>query len=161
MSDQEAAAVLKRRKSERTCIWLYRRKDGTVITDNCPTKLRTARTRLFTAVAASLLALSYGIGLSATAAGGLVGAVVDPAFGQANEVGMLADYGYDTARDISRIVTAISFIIVFFIPMNKRKKSSIRRVLLELIALTAIPLLVHLAGTFMINNFGGLGGGGI
>jgi hypothetical protein len=26
-------------------------------------------------------------------------------------------------------------------------------------ALAAIPLLVHLAGTYIINNFGGLGGG--
>jgi hypothetical protein len=75
------------------------------------------------------------------------------------EVGQLADYGYDTARDISRIVTLISFFVCCFIPMDKR--ISVKRALIELIALACIPLLVHLIGTFFINNFGGLGGGGI
>ena len=72
---------------------------------------------------------------------------------------MFADYGYDTARDISRLLTALSFVIVLFIPMNKQKKMSVRRVMLELFALASIPVLIHLAGTFGINNFGGLGGG--
>jgi hypothetical protein len=36
---------------------------------------------------------------------GLIGAPVDPRYGGSGEVGGLADYGYDTARDIGRIVT--------------------------------------------------------
>ena len=72
---------------------------------------------------------------------------------------MLADYGYDTARDISRLVTAISFLIVLFVPLETRKKDKIGVVVTELLGLAAIPLLVHLAGTYIINNFGGLGGG--
>jgi hypothetical protein len=41
---------------------------------------------------------------AATAKGGSspAGAPVDPRYGQSNEVGQLADYGYDCARDVSR-----------------------------------------------------------
>lgn len=46
-----------------------------------------------------------------TDGGGFVGAPVCPRFGQSNEVGQLADYGYDTARDISRVLTLISALI--------------------------------------------------
>ncbi len=60
-------------------------------------------------LAPQLVLMAFGVyDHAAHAAGGLVGAAVDPAFGQANEVGMLADYGYDSARDISRVVTALS-----------------------------------------------------
>jgi len=52
--------------------------------------------------------MALGVFDQAAHAQGLVGAGVDPRYGQSNEVGMLADYGYDTARDISRVVTALS-----------------------------------------------------
>ena len=74
---------------------------------------------------------------------------------------MFSDYGYDTARDIARFLTAFSSVIVFFFPLDKTKKLSVRRLLLELLALATVPVLIYLAGNFVINNFGGLGGGGI
>lgn len=93
--------------------------------------------------------------------GGLIGAPVDPRYGQSNEIGMLSDYGYDTARDVSRVVTLLSWLIS--IPLGigllrGPKKSSF--VMVKALALMfAIPTTVHLIGTFLINNFGGLGGG--
>jgi len=91
---------------------------------------------------------------------GLVGAPVDPRYGQAVEVGALADFGYDTARDISRIVTALSAILVWFIfPIKARHSTTSTRLVLAVLERLAVPLLVHLAGTYMLNNYGGLGGG--
>src|ERR1700679_4381946 len=61
-------------------------------------------------LAPPLLLLGLGVYDQAAHAQGLVGAPVDPRYGQSNEVGQLADYGYDCARDISRVVTALSTI---------------------------------------------------
>jgi hypothetical protein len=94
--------------------------------------------------------------------GGLVGAAVDPAFGQANEVGMLADFGYDTARDIGRFLTLASFIISIMIAtlfLRRQKKRTLGMIMKAVLVLFAVPTAVHLVGIFMINNFGGLGGG--
>jgi hypothetical protein len=159
MSEKEAAIMVKRRQTERTCVFMYRRKDGSVVTDNCPRKLRDLRNKIAGAAAMFLLVLSYGISMTAASAGGkVIGAVVDPAFSQANG-GMVPDFGYDDARHVVMLLTAFSYFVVFFIPLNKRRKTSLRRVVLELIALTSVPVLVHLAGMFCVNNFGGLQGG--
>jgi hypothetical protein len=91
-----------------------------------------------------------------------VGAALDPAFGQANEVGMLSEYGYDTARDISRLVTLASLIISIVIAtifLRGRKTRTPGIMVKVVLMLFAVPTAVHLLGTFMINNFGGLGGG--
>lgn len=93
---------------------------------------------------------------------GLVGAPVDPRYGQSNEVGMLADYGYDTARDISRLVTAASFLVSLVVAgfFLKSRKSLSWPVLAKSGGLIGIvPVIIHLLGTFIINNYGGLGGG--
>ena len=158
MSEKEAAGVVARRKNERTCVFMYKQADGMVVTDNCPVQVREIRNRIRGYAASALIALTWSWALGASAQG-LVGAAVDPRYGQSNEVAQLADYGYDTARDISRLVTVVSFAIAFFVPMDKRKEANIRRVAIELIALACIPILVHLAGTHIINNYGGLGGG--
>jgi hypothetical protein len=49
MSDQDAEALLRSKSanpSSRLCIALYRRADGTIITDNCPVGLRKIRDRM-------------------------------------------------------------------------------------------------------------------
>lgn len=98
-----------------------------------------------------------------TAGAGLVGMPVDPRYGQSNQVGQLADYGYDSARDISRLLTALSALIAVILGLyhvRSRKANSISVSRLKVAALVvAIPTVVHLLGTFVINNFGGLGGG--
>lgn len=154
MSDKEAANLLNAKRTKRLCVFLRRRPDGTIVTDNCPEKLRKVRDHIRAYAASALMVITCFWTASASGQG-LVGAPVDPRFG---EVGQLADYGYDTARDISRLVTAVSFLIAFFLPMDKKKAINLKRIAIELIALALIPILVHIAGTYFINNFGGLGG---
>ena len=159
MPEHEAAAILKRRKTERTCVYFLRKRDGTVVIDNCPQKLRNIRNKIYAATASVLICVAYGIYISPIHAGGLVAPTADPAFGQAGEVAMVSDYGYGVARKIAGFLTALSSVIVFFFPMDKQKKKSIRQILLELLALAAVPVLIYLAGNFAVNNYGGLGGG--
>lgn len=93
---------------------------------------------------------------------GLVGAPVDPRYGQSNEVGRLADFSYDTARDISRAATMIALlvsIVIAILMLRATKELTGRRVANAIILVIGAPIAVHLMGTFMINNYGGLGGG--
>lgn len=64
--------------------------------------------RLGFLLAPQLVLMAIGVYDQAVHAQGLVGAPVDPRYGQSNEVGQMADFGYDQARDISRVVTALS-----------------------------------------------------
>jgi len=92
----------------------------------------------------------------------LVGAPVDPRYGQSNEVGQLADYGYDRARDIARLLTAIALLIsivvaIVFVRGRKNRNWLVYAKAAGIVFLA--PAIVHLIGTFMINNCGGLGAG--
>jgi hypothetical protein len=94
--------------------------------------------------------------------GGLIGAPVDPRYGQTNEVGTMADFGYDQARDISRIVTLMTLLISIILGtyfLQTRKAVRTTDVYKTVALILGVPTIVHLLGTFMINNFGGLGGG--
>lgn len=93
---------------------------------------------------------------------GLVGAPVDPRYGQSNEVGQLQDFGYDTARDTVRTLTGIAALISIIVAacfLKKRKTMPKAAIAKALIFVLAVPTIVHFFGTFIINNFGGLGGG--
>lgn len=158
MPPNEVADVLSRRIDERLCIFMYKRKNGTVVLDNCPAFLRQKRDRMRNYAVAALLTLSWMLATGADAQG-LVGAPIDPRYGQSNELGQLVDFGYDTARFTVRIVTLLTAVIVFICPFLLPKKSKVRTSVRYWLALALIPVLVHLIGTFMINNYGGLGGG--
>lgn len=92
-----------------------------------------------------------------------MGAPVDPRYGQSNEVGMLADYGYDTARDLSRIVTFLSLLISIPLSLALLRAPRAAREGTPWVRASAlafgVPVVVHLIGTMLINNYGGLGGG--
>lgn len=106
--------------------------------------------------------LSRAASMVAGLAGGLVGAPVDPRYGQSNEVGQLADYGYDAARDVSRLLTLVSLLIsiVVAIAYLRGRKAKTWAVYAKAMGIVfAAPIVVHLIGTFMINSCGGLGGG--
>ncbi|CAN5351627.1 hypothetical protein BH11CYA1_BH11CYA1_13580 [soil metagenome] len=94
--------------------------------------------------------------------GGLVGGPVDPRYGQSNEVGQLADCGYDAARDISRLISVIALLISIVVAIafvRGRRKRGWSVYVKAAGIVVAAPMVVHLIGTFMINNCGGLGGG--
>lgn len=115
-------------------------------------------------LAPQLVLIAFGVCDQAVHAQGLVGAPVDPRYGQSNEVGMLADYGYDTARDVSRVVTALSTVPSSLAGMKiafgqRDGGESAMNVAKGLGVGFGGPTAVHLIGTFAINNFGGLGGG--
>jgi hypothetical protein len=115
-------------------------------------------------LAPQLVLIAFGIYDQSVHAQGMVGAPVDPRFGQSNEVGMMADFGYDTARDISRVVTALSTIPSSMAGMkiafgSRDGGESAMNVAKGLGIGFGGPTAVHLIGTFAINNFGGLGGG--
>src|SRR2546425_13271152 len=64
MSKFEAESLIARTEG-RLCVRFYRRKDGSVLTDNCPVGLRALQRRAFrlrTAVASSIPAFMAGIG---------------------------------------------------------------------------------------------------
>src|SRR5437667_4265842 len=64
MSKFEAESLIARTEG-RLCVRFYRRKDGSILTDNCPAGLRALKRRAFRikrAVAASVLGFLAGIG---------------------------------------------------------------------------------------------------
>jgi hypothetical protein len=120
--------------------------------------------RLGFLLAPQLVLMAIGACDQAAHAQGLVGAPVDPRFGQSNEVGQMADQAYDTARDISRVVTALSTIPSSLAGMKiafgqRDGGEAAMNVAKGLGVGFGGPTAVHLIGTFAINNFGGLGGG--
>lgn len=78
MSTVEAADFI-RQSEGRACVRLYKRKDGTIITDNCPVGLRKLRNRITARVAAvaALLAL-FGLDGSAQAQGPVFMGAIGP-----------------------------------------------------------------------------------
>ena len=81
LSSKETANLI-RKKEGRLCLKIYRRRDGTIITDNCPVGLRRIRNGLKTTVAAVVtVAVSIGF-MDNASAQGLVGAPVNPKMGQ-------------------------------------------------------------------------------
>jgi hypothetical protein len=115
-------------------------------------------------LAPQLLLIAIGVYDQVAHAQGLVGPPVDPRYGQSNEVGQLADFGYDSARDISRIATALSTIPSSVAGMkiafgSRDGGESAMNVAKGLGVGFGGPTAVHMLGTYAINNFGGLGGG--
>jgi len=156
LSDEEVVVLLdKKAAGERVCTYFYRKDDGTLVTDNCPKQMKQMRDRLQAYAASMMVALCWQLASSADAQG-LVGQPVDPRYTQVDHLG---DMGYDCARDLSRMATALSFVLACLVGWLRRSKVKRDRLAIELLALALIPILVHLIGTSMINNMGGLGGG--
>jgi hypothetical protein len=108
LSRKEAANLIKG-ADENLCLRLYRRPDGTIITDNCPVGLKKMRDRIRLRVAA-ILAFLLCIGWITDAhAQGLVGAPVDPGrFGLSNEI---VENQFPTLP-VVRSVVAVAWILV-------------------------------------------------
>lgn len=95
---------------------------------------------------------------------GLVGAPVDPRYGQSDETytGMHQFFCDDTARDISRLLTGASFCVALVVAglfLRSRRELTFSVLAKSGGLVGLVPVIVHLLGTFIINNYGGLGGG--
>ena len=87
--------------------------------------------------------------LSATAQG-LIGQDLNPRFGCPHNYDWFYDFPYDTAQDIFRTITALSFVLTLFVPLPEHKKRNIKVLVLELIGLSLIPIAVDAVGTFLL-----------
>lgn len=122
LSSKETANLI-RKKEGRLCLKIYRRRDGTIITDNCPVGLRRIRNGL-KALAVASVTLIVAIGwMDSAQAQGLVGAPVDPRYGQSG-MGDYYNYGplppevaklLSTPLPLSYSLTTTTFLFGFLI----------------------------------------------
>jgi hypothetical protein len=166
MSEKEIYSLF-RKKEGRLCIKIYKRRDGTLITDNCPRGLRAARNRL-KIIVASIVAMLVTIGLmQAAQAQGLVGAPVDPRYGGSGEVGGQlggdgTGYGLmlqnvNLARSVALAFSSLAIVGTIASP-KWEARSGWGKIFFVLLLLLP-PLLVGILGAFIMMNFGGLGCG--
>ena len=66
MSLEEARKLIRSREG-RLCVRFYQRRDGTVLTKDCPVGVRLARRKLANAIAFTLMILISGLGIAARA----------------------------------------------------------------------------------------------
>ncbi len=102
--------------------------------------------RIFATLAAALYAFPF------------LRLIVGFLYGGLGTQGLLADIGYDAARDMVRCGTVLALAFAFSVIWWHEIKQT-RLSPQTIIVLMSIPIWVHLIGTFTINNFGGLGGG--
>ncbi|MBP9094043.1 hypothetical protein KBI23_23685 [bacterium] len=88
---------------------------------------------------------------------GLVGAPVDPRYGQGSEIGGLAAPGYDGVRDMVRIATGVSVLLACLFGWYRSRKVSGKRLVKELVLLVLVPLAIYFGGVYSIRNVGALG----
>lgn len=143
MSTKDAAAMV--RKAEgRLCLKLYRRADGTVITDNCPVGLRKIRNRMKRVAAAVLMSLAWVGLISSAQAQGLVGAPVevrygvpivepiDPRYGLTGEVGNLPVelFQNQTSKIFINLASGISCALLALMLFSKRARVPLMGIML-------------------------------
>lgn len=167
MTDKQVEAILRGEGSVRPCVIMKRRKDGSLVTDNCPVRLRSVRSKVRLA-ATTLIFLVAGLlfGQSVDAQG-LIGAPSDPRYGMSGEVGIVGDFGYDRACDIGRAITFVAILLSPFVAIRHfvktyGKTNVVKSFVLSSAMLVGIPVLVHLTWIWLINNtVGSMCGGGL
>lgn len=141
LSDREAEKLLSGSEG-RLCLRLYRRPDGTVITDNCPVGLRKIRNRIRMQVAVVLALLTSVSFLSSAQAQGLIGAPVSPTMGQAfysadPNAGIVADIARGDSEKLSwsAVMTTVVASAVIFV--NRRSSFAVLGFVLAVVMLSA------------------------
>lgn len=167
MTDGEVINLLEQRPQRRICARIIQRYDGSIITDNCPYQLRRHREKL--RILGFLIWLLHP---NATFGQGLNGVPLNI------DVASFSDYGYDTARDIVRVTTFMTWAfgsVLGWVRIVDGKKiqllmnqtgvcrtetsSLLRRRIFDAIVISIVgPIIVWIVGIFAINNIGSLGG---
>lgn len=159
LSDDQVVALIDRKRSgERICTYFYRDQSGAIVTDNCPKRLKIFRRKLQICAASMLLALCW-LWAGQVDAQGLVGAPIDPRYGQSAQTCMPLPNSFDTAVDFCRALTVLSVIVAFILSLMRCRFADRRKLANELICIALIPVCVHIGGIYFVNNFGGIGGG--
>jgi len=89
---------------------------------------------------------------------GLVGAPVDPRFGQGAEIGNLADPGYIAMKYCVQQSTSGAALIACALAWFRSRKVRGHQLLAEICALTFVPLCVYFGGMYYIDNLCRVGG---
>lgn len=151
MTDKEAEKLI-RESDGRTCLRLYRRADGTIITDNCPVGLRAARARLRKVIILFATFVGWQFLIQAVNAQGLVGAPVDGRI-RGNQLAYCsATYDNNTKNlQVVTLVSGIISIIISYIRFRKKRHSFSTASCLFVAIATAflLMLFVHTIGTFV------------
>lgn len=112
----------------------------------------SARMRANPAVVAFLIT-SWYMGLSANAHG-LIGAPLPPeSAGHLNSSAPFDYFWYHVARDLVHIAAALSFCTVLLVQVERSPYHKFTVAVSEFAVLVAVPLLVGVAGNWMIANF--------
>lgn len=111
MTEDEVSDLIEVRGTK-ICVSIRRRADGTVYTDNCPRQWRVMRDFFRARLPIALVAFAWVFQQSAVDAQGLVGAPVDPMYGQSGGISRLVDYGYDAAQDLACWSTVLSAVFM-------------------------------------------------
>lgn len=148
------------------------RPDGSLYTDNCPYRLRRIRNTVRKYAPWMFFFVSVIFGQSAADAQGLVGAPVDPRFGQSGEVGLLVDNGYDPTKDVVHGLTALSGSMAVValavqrvkdgqtIALLKNKlgdcrlkiKNYVRNRMIQVVLMIAVPIAVYFISPYVIRR---------
>ncbi|MBX9668125.1 MAG: hypothetical protein K2X93_10925 [Candidatus Obscuribacterales bacterium] len=159
MSPDELAETLERQRNESLCVFMYRRDDGTVALDNCPSALRPVRNRIRAYAAATLVILIWSLPPAALAQ--VAGNPDVTAIQGVNTPGT-SNFGYNAMENmlclITGSVTAIAFVLGLFAPYNKKAKNLRKQAVLEWLALSLIPILTFCVGSWIIDSFKYAGG---
>ncbi|MBY0358846.1 MAG: hypothetical protein K2W82_12650 [Candidatus Obscuribacterales bacterium] len=163
MTKREAEKLIQE-SDGRTCLRLYRRADGTIITDNCPIGLRAARERLRKVIILFATFVGWRFLIHAVSAQGLVGGPIDgPMFGRSSEpnYNYIPDESYDISKDVVNVIAPLSGILTLIISsiFLRKKFSTLKRLSIEILVTFVVLFFIYVVGQFCINNFGGLGGG--
>lgn len=123
MSAEEAQNLIENTEG-RLCLRLYQRKDGTVITDNCPIGLRNIRNRLVRVGIFALVFSSLGwLSGEQAHSQGLVGAPIDgrPHYGP---IGELAECATDNSANLLWSVLATLKLLIWLTRKNAYPRST-------------------------------------
>lgn len=142
LTKREAAQLIVENEGK-VCLTFFRRRDGTIMTENCPVGLRRIRDAIKACAIALLLALSWFGIVNEAHAQGLIGAPPDPGrLGQSNEIGVVQNESWISAQ-IALSTVAFIGLCIWLVKQIRRKKGSILLIAITLSLTFAAVGLVH------------------
>lgn len=149
MNPEQLAYTLELRKRQPTCVFMSKRKDGSVKIDNCPMLLRAARDRIRNYAAAALILMLFmasGADAQSLGATRICPETVVPHHSAAH-IRL-----QNIAHMVTASATAIAFVMALFLPRRKGKKATIKQLLVDCLVFAMIPICAHLTGSWIVDS---------